>query len=129
MTTTAEVTQHVAEKIEPGAILYSSWGYDQTNIDYYMVTRVTEKSCWIVPMRQHETPTDGFMTGMTVPVVPMYEREVWDRSDPASPVLVKKPIKPQMHRIRNFGRDCIILTGYSNAYLWEGDSKRASHYA
>src|SRR5579872_670440 len=38
---------HVADKIEPGAILYSSWGYDQTNIDFYLVTRSTKSSAWI----------------------------------------------------------------------------------
>jgi len=60
MTTTVE--PHIATKIEPGAILYSSWGYDQTNIDFYYVTRATAKSCWIVPMSSCLVEQTGFMS-------------------------------------------------------------------
>ena len=27
---------------EPGTILVSTWGYDQTNVDFYEVTRATQ---------------------------------------------------------------------------------------
>lgn len=57
----SDIAPHVATKIEPGAILYSSWGYDQTNIDFYYVTRVTKSSCWIVPMSNaHHDNGPGF---------------------------------------------------------------------
>ena len=29
-----------------GDVLYSSWGYEQTNVDFYQITRVSEKSVW-----------------------------------------------------------------------------------
>jgi len=32
---------------KPGDILYNSWGYDQTNIDFYQVTRCTKASVFI----------------------------------------------------------------------------------
>lgn len=111
---------HVADKIEEGAILYSSWGYDQTNIDYYMVTRTTAKSCWIVPMMQVETPSEGFspMSGHTVPL----EAVTTDRWGDA--------IVPELHKIHRyeFG-ESISLTSYSSARLWDGAAKYASHYA
>lgn len=33
--------------IKPGDILTYSWGYEQTNIDFFQVTRVTAKNAWI----------------------------------------------------------------------------------
>lgn len=62
---------HVAEKIEPGAILYSSWGYDQTNVDFYVVTRVTESSAWIVPMSAPVVEQTGFMSENVVAGEPL----------------------------------------------------------
>ena len=152
--TIEQVTPHVAEKIEPGAIMYSSWGYDQTNVDYYMVTRVTKSSCWIVPMYHSETPEAGYspMAGFTMPLeVKTHSRFCSDcrhsgnshgeygcrgmygedceckHANPAE-------IKPAMHRIRRYNwgdgeRETISLTSYSGAYLWDGARKYASHYA
>lgn len=34
-----------------GDILVSSWGYDQTNIDFYQVTKVTKSSVWLRSIR------------------------------------------------------------------------------
>ena len=41
------------------------------------------------------------------------------------------PNKPEMHRInRSYRPEGILsLTSYSSAYLWDGASKYASHYA
>ena len=36
---------------KPGDILYNSWGYDQTNIDFYQVTRCTKASVFIRPIK------------------------------------------------------------------------------
>ena len=149
------VQPHVADRIEPGAILYSSWGYDQTNVDYYMVTRTTAKSAWIVPMTAHEDPT-GFMSGTAIPLDPMthtgwcecdhrvanhgtgtmvggqgysYCRGAFgDDCDCAE--LRPRPIVPEMHRIKRSGNgEALSLTSYSAAWLWDGHGKYASHYA
>jgi hypothetical protein len=36
---------------KPGDIIYNSWGYDQTNIDFYQVTRCTKASVFIRPIK------------------------------------------------------------------------------
>ena len=36
---------------KPGDIIYNSWGYDQTNIDFYQVTRCTKSSVFIRPIK------------------------------------------------------------------------------
>ncbi len=53
-----------------GSILYTSWGYDQTNVDFYVVTRTTEKSVWIRKIVQDFEST-GFMAGKCWPKMPI----------------------------------------------------------
>lgn len=38
--------------VKVGDIFYASWGYDQTNIDYYQVVRVTESGAYFRPIVQ-----------------------------------------------------------------------------
>ena len=47
-------------------IFYSSWGYDQTNIDFYMVVEVLKSSVKVVSIGEHRTYT-GPMQGTCVP--------------------------------------------------------------
>lgn len=53
--------------VKVGDILVSTWGYDQTNVDFYQVTElVGAKSARIIKIRQNKTET-GYMSGTTVP--------------------------------------------------------------
>jgi len=52
-------------------IFYSSWGYDQTNIDFYQVIKVMKKSVEIVPIHQNKEYT-GPMIGETTPIKDSY---------------------------------------------------------
>lgn len=36
---------------KPGDILYNSWGYEQTNVDFYQVVRCTKSSVFIRPIK------------------------------------------------------------------------------
>ena len=159
MATKLPLQPHVAEVIEPGAILCSSWGYEQTNINYYMVTRTTKSSAWIVPMTSHEEQT-GFMSGQASPLLPKFVSDwcecghrvhnhgtVLNMTGPdyshcrgafgdecECTEVRTAPIKPEMHRIRRetWGgnvHESLTLTSYSHASLWDGASKYASHYA
>ena len=55
--------------MKPGTILSYTWGYEQTNADFFQVTRATAKTAWIRPIAQTETPDGGFMTGKAKPVI------------------------------------------------------------
>lgn len=44
-------------KLKTGDIVSNSWGYEQTNVDFYQVTRTTEKSVWFKEI-ESETDTD-----------------------------------------------------------------------
>lgn len=51
-----------------GDVLVCSWGYDQTNVDYYKVTRRTKASVWIVKVGQKVVPgSEGFMSESVLP--------------------------------------------------------------
>lgn len=86
-----------------GDILYRSWGYDQTNVDFYQVVKRTPKSVMVVPIHG-ETTEDGFMCGTTIPVKDSFRE--------ASPV---------SKRIRKGGA--------GDLSLWDGLPKRCSWYA
>ena len=47
-------------------IFYTSWGYDQTNIDFYMVVDITKSSVKVVSLGSDRTYT-GHMQGTCVP--------------------------------------------------------------
>lgn len=45
--------------VNVGDIFYTSWGYDQTNVNYYKVIRVTAKSAEVVPIGSHIVEAHG----------------------------------------------------------------------
>ena len=59
-----EVTQSNPVKVND--IFYTSWGYDQTNIDFYMVVDITKSSVKVVSLGSDRTYT-GSMQGTCVP--------------------------------------------------------------
>lgn len=95
-----------------GDILYTSWGYDQTNVDFFIVTRVSGKRTWVRPIAQDSEAT-GPMAGQCWPAMPI--RPFGDES---------------MHIAQGSGND----RGYLNidghgAWLLEGQAKYFSTYA
>lgn len=51
-----------------GDVVVNSWGYDQTNVDWYRVTRATKCFVWLKPIAGHVEET-GFMSGKSQPHV------------------------------------------------------------
>lgn len=93
--------------LKVGDILYSSWGYDQTNIDFYEVLRVTKKSAEIRPLAQTQEHT-GFMSGTTEPVKGSYTGE------------------PMMKRVQS--DNTIKIESFAYAWVWDGTPKHNSWY-
>jgi len=93
--------------LQEGSILYSSWGYDQTNVDFYQVVAISGKS---VVIREIASKFVGAQDGPSVQVV-------------ASPGhFIGAPIKkiPQ----KGFKDEPVIkLTSFSRAYPWDGKPK------
>jgi hypothetical protein len=56
-----------ADHFTAGDVLYNSWGYDQTNIDWYQVTKVKGKSIWIRPICENSSDAGNCSSGLTQP--------------------------------------------------------------
>jgi hypothetical protein len=99
-------------KLEMGTILVSSWGYDQTNIDFYQVVGFTPsgKSVRLRAIESAHVEDTGFMSERVRPVPNAFTS------------------KPMTKRI-NPAHEYISLTSYSSARPVEHDTYTASHYA
>lgn len=97
------------KKIKEGTILYSSWGYDQTNIDWYKVVRANEKTAWVVRLRAKKT-YDGHMHGASEPTDEQFGEVI-------------------RRKIKNYGYDYINIDSYASAYVWDGRPKGFSEWA
>jgi len=64
-----EAQKVMNHNFKEGMILYNSWGYDQTNIDFYQIVKIKEKS---VILREIASSTvagsEGFMSASVKPV-------------------------------------------------------------
>ncbi len=52
---------------EPDQIVCSSFGYDMTLVEYYVVTRVTKASVWLRPINRIVSNDDGRGEGKAMP--------------------------------------------------------------
>lgn len=102
-----------AHTLKVGDVLYSSWGYDQTNINFYQVTRIVGKqSVEVREINSESKPEDGFMTAEKRAIKgAFYENE-----------------KPRVCRV-NGENNTIRLSSYEYAYPDDGRFHRYSWYA
>ena len=95
---------------EIGDVLYSSWGYDQTNIDFYQVVSKTSKTIGLRQLRCNRTYDPQFMSGEIVPVKFSFCAETFRRKLPTSGSYIK-------------------ISNWEYAKLWDGLPKRYTSYA
>jgi len=95
-----------------GNILYSPWGYEQTNISFYEVVKSTNKSVWLQKIKTKRIKEAGFMSEYVMP----------DRNDKIGNIFRKKI---------NFylGEISIDINSYESAHLWDGEAKLQTYYA
>jgi len=98
--------------LKVGDVLYSSWGYDQTNIDFYEVVDTTDKSVKLWQMAQ-DTVETGMMSGHTTPVTGEYKRYKGAVSN------WKRVTGNNSVKVRSFG---------AYAYPYDGKAKSCSWY-
>tara|TARA_R110002020_G_scaffold61267_1_gene165012 strand:+ start:570 stop:890 length:321 start_codon:yes stop_codon:yes gene_type:complete len=94
-----------AHSFNAGDILISKWGYDQTNADFFKVTKVTAKCAYIVTLQtidQYASDSDGQSTGITA--IP---GDVVDAT-------------PVRRKVINLTGDDMVSMDYSFARLWNG---------
>jgi hypothetical protein len=101
--------------LEVGHILVCSWGYEQTNIDFYQVTALIGKT--MLELRKigscDASRAGGpSMTGHVVPNPDVFTGE------------------PLRRKVRRYGKSVSVsITDYSSAELWDGRPRWYSTYA
>lgn len=98
-----------------GNVISSSWGYDQTNVDFYIVTRVAGAMIEIKQLKADLAidPGVGSMTGQIKPSEP-------HEFHPDFPKTIRKrPGNDGQFKLESWGRWC---------RPWDGKPKRCSWY-
>ena len=99
--------------VEVGDIFVCSWGYDQTNIDFYKVVKKTKTGVSIVPMSKKVIEYDDrYMTGKVLP------GEVFVGS---------KPIRRKLNKYGD--KYYISINSFSSAQKWTGRPETFTTYA
>ena len=97
--------------LKVGDILNSSWGYDQTNVTFYQVTRVTKSSVVLGTLRSVEDYDGQSMTGTKMPCPNEFANT-----------------KRFMRRVGLIGQG-VKIDSFEYAHLWDGKPQRFSSYA
>lgn len=114
---------------EVGDILCNSWGYDQTNVEWFEVVALAGKS--MVVLREIGAAvvpgSEGFMSGRVVPVPGAYRVDRFYDHDKRADVVRERP--PLRKRVDKYGRVDIHSASFGRASKWDGNPKYESHYA
>jgi hypothetical protein len=101
-----------AHDFRVGDILEHTWGYDQTNVDFYQVVELKTKTIVLREIQSVEKST-GHMTGKVTPVKNSFEGEPFRR----------RPYKSSFGWMVN-------INGYTGgARKWNGKEQPVTHYA
>lgn len=133
---TASIAETTAPAVQVGDFFYSSWGYDQTNIDFYRVVGMTAsgKSVRVQKWTSSVVEDNGPQVYVVPGEGPVMERvrkasvseedywamDYWDRQAATEEV----PAPVETKRIRYFGSTATFsVNSYSSAYQWDGKPK------
>ena len=111
----------------PGAIVDSSWGYDQTNRDFYMIDKVTDANVWLVPILCRIEKDNGNMSAFVVPVGEPKPIGSFELGSPGGK-WDGKPIRRKLRRGTD-GRVMGVAIKHGWANLWDGTPSYSSWYA
>ena len=103
--------------LKPGDIVYTSWGYDQTNIDFYQVVEVVGRATVVIRQLDQTRTETGFMCGHTEPIPGSF------RSD-SVPMRKIVQVYGEIKRENEY-----ISFAHSSARIWDGKPKNCSWYA
>ena len=96
-----------------GDILWHSWGYDQTNIDWYQVVSVGKATIKIQEIHSKTIKETGFMSGHSEP----------------KPGAFKPESKPMLKHPYTYEGRIYVRMQNGSCQLWDGKPKACSWYA
>ena len=95
-----------AQTLSTGLILNSNWGYDQTNVDFYIVTNVSGQFVKVRKIKDIEKST-GPMFGVKSPVFPI------------------EMVGPELRR--KMKGAYVAVSTFAGAFPWSGEPMEVSH--
>ena len=113
-----EITPKHSTTYEPGAILCDKWGWEQTNVEFYCVVKMSGDWVTVAPMTKISTP-NGEAWSMTTKEAP----GVIDTDKPT----IRKKLKRFNGELSGFSFRNYAGGGWCE--LWKGSPQFASHYA
>ncbi len=105
-----------SESFEVGAILTDSWGWEQTNIDFYCIVKRSGQWVTVLPMSNKTSKEIGFMTNHELP------GEINFSADPQRKKISVFNGKESGFSFRNY-------SGGGWCKLWDGKEETSTHYA
>ncbi len=120
------MTTATIEKVIPkvGDILVSSWGYDQTNVEFFKVVKTSEFSIWIQKVGSKVVAVTGWAHQDVVPTeTSTYEVKNWDAPGFSTNVYPVRRFKVRPCSFFGYG---VSLNSYAAAFLWDGKPKGQS---
>lgn len=104
--------------LKVGDIITNSWGYDQTNVDWYRITRVSEHFVWLREIAAHVVE-DGFMSGPSQPHIDTTNPDPskWGFQDCKGPEVKHKATGES------------VCMKYGSGSKWDGKPRYCSWYA
>lgn len=110
--------------VKVGDIFYASSGYEQTNVSFHLVTKVTGASVITIELESVEKSNPAQMTGT---VTPHPSKKTADGAVPRRSVVKSGPYGVYIKVREAIGGGQV--TEPVNARLWDGRPKSVSHYA
>lgn len=105
--------------VTAGDFFVSSWGYDQTNVDFYQVVRISDtgKTVWLRHVQSRIVDGDGTAYTKVIPVPDTFGAHDADPYDNRAGLL-KRKLRTYDHG--NGVEHAVTITSYADAYLWTG---------
>lgn len=103
----------LGETYDEGKVIEYSWGYDQTNIQYYLIIKRTKTTVTLVEIGKRNVTQDGFMSG---------------HCEPDITKIIGEPFRRKVH-IRNGKEIGVAVMDYGWGDLYNGRPGQWSSYA
>ena len=112
-----------------GDYVCSSWGYEQTNIDFYRVTKVTDHFVWLQEWTQKLVSVESWGSETVVPGDQPKQKGYWETVDGES-VHVTREAKVLRRKWRAYGDDqySVCVTDYDYGKRWSYQPVLQTHW-
>ena len=108
------MANQIQHSLKPGTILASSWGYDQTNWDFYKVVKATARMVYLVKMDTIKDEDPIAMRGTVRPNTNVNGKEVLGRF--------------KVQSWHDGSCDYVRIEDYELAKPWDGQPKKFTSY-